>query len=54
MPWLGISEKKLPDLAKGEIVKISKVELYEVIFNNIGVDDIYNFLILIFLSTLTT
>ncbi|XP_057536769.1 DNA topoisomerase 3-beta isoform X2 [Amaranthus tricolor] len=29
MPWLGISEKKLPDLAKGEIVKISKVELYE-------------------------
>uniref|UniRef100_A0A803LZK4 DNA topoisomerase n=1 Tax=Chenopodium quinoa TaxID=63459 RepID=A0A803LZK4_CHEQI len=29
MPWLAISEKKLPDFAKGERIKISKVELYE-------------------------
>uniref|UniRef100_A0A803LTH0 DNA topoisomerase n=1 Tax=Chenopodium quinoa TaxID=63459 RepID=A0A803LTH0_CHEQI len=29
MPSLAISEKKLPDFAKGERIKISKVELYE-------------------------
>ncbi|KAF9606087.1 hypothetical protein IFM89_023110 [Coptis chinensis] len=34
MPWLAVDEKNLPQLAKGEKMEISKVELYEVKVEN--------------------
>lgn len=43
MPWLAISEKKLPEFAKGERIKISKVELYEVIPKDLKVYDMHHF-----------
>lgn len=41
-PWLAVSEKKLPDFAKGEKIKISKVELYEVIFKHLKLYDMHH------------
>lgn len=31
MPWLAVKENNLPQFTKGEKVKISKVDLYEVL-----------------------
>ena len=33
MPWLAVSEKSLPWLSKGEKIELTKVELYEVLFD---------------------
>jgi hypothetical protein len=30
MPWLAVSEKNLPQFAKGDKIEVSKVELFEV------------------------
>lgn len=32
MPWLAVSEKSLPQFAKGDKIEVSKVELFEVLF----------------------
>lgn len=34
MPWLAVSEKNLPQVTKGEKIKITKVELYEASHEN--------------------
>jgi DNA topoisomerase-3 len=30
MPWLAINDKGIPSFTKGQKIKVSKVELYEV------------------------